>query len=62
MPSQGISQRLSDEIQRRLPVGRPLTDEDFAVTAGQALKECSWAFDPFNSNDAALRALVDVDQ
>jgi hypothetical protein len=62
MGSQGISRTLADEIQKRLPVRIQLTDEDFVVAAGLALKECPWDYDPTNSNDALLRALDNVDQ
>ena len=62
MGSQGISRTLASEIQKRLPIGRQLTDEDFAVATGLALTGCPWAFHPTNSNDALLRALANVDQ
>jgi hypothetical protein len=59
VPNQSISQELANEIRKRLPTNRAITDEDFAAAAGQVLRECPWAYD--GSNDVALRERVETE-
>ena len=61
MPNQSISQELANEIRKRLPTNRAITDEDFAAAAGQVLRECPWAYDGSNSSDVALRERVEIE-
>ena len=61
MLNQPLSQGLANEIKKRLPTNRAVTDEDFAAAAGQVLRECPWAYDGSNSSDVALRKRVEIE-